>query len=107
MTGKTGVGLPTFPVIQMLQDVEQDTEKVHETPGHNKQVEDGVDIALLFPHTVENCADGVSYAAQDQEHRSAGSQDQDGGFHRYDNAPAHGEVTDHGEYFKALHIDGG
>ena len=82
---------------------------MEQTAQHHKQVEDRVDIALVFllADHIEHGADGVGHTTQYQEDGAAQADGLGHGLPGHHHAPAHGQVADHGEHLEALHVDGG
>ena len=57
----------------LLQNIEQDAEKMQNTPRQNEKVKHGVKIPALFPQTVEHRAQRIGHAARNEEYHAPGS----------------------------------
>ena len=72
----------------------------------HKQVKHRMHVPVLFPHAIEYRTDGIRDAAQQQQHGAAGGEHLHRGADKEDDAPAHGQETDHGKDFVPVQVNG-
>ena len=89
-----------------LNSVEEYAQELQQTAKDNENVKYGVHPPLLFADAVENGADGVADAAEQQQQEAGLGQHLTGLGEEGENGPAHKNIADHRKNFVFLQVNG-